>query len=162
MSDDANVSNSPTSTNPDIPVRLLEVTATGKKIQVVALGFVSGGVESLVDESTGMPVNIVGGSISASLASSSTATRSVVSVDSTAGGKQIWAANASRKGGIIKVDPGGSESVYIAFATSASNTDIPHAPGDVLRVADGAMKWTGAVWAFCTAGPVNVYAVEFT
>lgn len=107
----------------------------------------------------GNPLNIAG-SISASLASAATATEGIVSVDSTAGGTAILAANASRKGGEVRVSISATQAVRIARGATADATARLYAPGDILSLADGAVKYTGAITAFVPAGSADVEYTE--
>lgn len=138
--------------------RVAAKTTAQEQIQFVQLDIGDGdGTLSPVTALNPLPIS---GSFSASLASSSTASEGVVSVDNTVGGTQILAANANRKDAEVRVSINASQGVYIARDTSASATSRFYGPGDRIPLASGAAIYKGAVFAFVASGTANVEYTE--
>lgn len=160
MADNRTVTNTKTSfennSNPDIVVAADEIASAVYQRFKLTLG-ADGVNDGDISAANPMPIS---GSISASLASAATASEGIVSVDSTAGGTAILASNASRKGGEVRVSINASQSVRIARGATADATARLYAPGDVLSLADGACKYTGAVTAFVASGTADVEYTE--
>lgn len=145
-----NVANSPTNAYPVYTFRL----ANGGLIQGIVISDTDGTAYSALNP---LPVS---GTFSASLASASTSSEGRVTAVSTAGGVEVLAANGSRKGGRIRVSINSPESVNIAFNTSASANSPLYGPGDIIPLADGAVKYVGAIWCFSAGGAGIVEYIE--
>lgn len=107
----------------------------------------------------GNPVNVAG-SFSASVATAPAAAEGVVTVDSTAGGTEVLAANGSRKDGQIRVSLNATAGVYIARGATADATSRYYAPGDTISLASGAAIYTGPITAFVPSGSQPVEYTE--
>lgn len=114
MADDVLVSNTPTSSNTDIPVRTTE-TAGGKQIQHMRLDLGVGSAESVVSGT--VPVS---GTVTAGVATSATAT--LTNVASSVVSQQLIASNTSRRGLTIYNDS--TQSLYVKFGTTASSSSF--------------------------------------
>jgi len=143
-----NVANSPTNS---YPVGVFK-QANGTELQAV-VSVDSTGVE--YNALNPMPIS---GSFSASLASASTSSEGRVTAgDSTT---LVLAANGSRKGGKVRVSPNSPVSVNVSFSGAASASSPLYAPGENILLADGAVKYTGAVYCYSAAGTGIVEYVE--
>ena len=145
-----NVANSPTNS---YPVGVFK-QANGTELQAVVLVDSSG---NEYDASNPLPIS---GSFSVSLATAATASEDVVTVDNTAGGTLILAANGSRKDGNVRVSINSSQGVYIARAATADANSRFFGPGDIIPLASGACIYTGAITAFVAAGTATVEYTE--
>lgn len=97
---------------------------------------------------------------SLAVVAAATASETIVPVTNTAGGTQILAANSSRKGGEVRVSINASKGVFIERGTSASAASRFYAPGDIISLANGVVRYTGAIFAFVTSGTENVEVTE--
>jgi len=146
VSQNQNVANSPTNS---YPVGIFK-QANGTELQAV-VSVSSTGVE--YDSLNPLPVS---GTFSASLASASTSTEGRVTAGASA--TVVLAANGARKGGRVMVSINSPEAVNISFGEAASASSPLYGPGSVISLADGAVKYIGAVSCF-SAGASGV--VEF-
>lgn len=118
----------------------------GSTTQVVVLARLDGGAIVPYTDADPLPIS---GSISSSLASATTSTGTIAAV--TDSSSEALASNSSRKGGWVKNI--GNTNVFVGLGYTAA-TDKPNklAPGEVLQLATGAVKFTGAVNAICSTG----------
>ncbi len=143
-----NVANSPTNS---YPVGVFK-QANGTELQAVV------GVDSSGNEYNALNPLPVAGTFSASLASASTSSEGRVTAAATT--TQVLAANASRKGGRIRVSINSPESTNLSFGTNATTNSPLYGPGDIIPLADGAVKYIGAVHCFSAGGTGVVEWVE--
>lgn len=83
-----------------------------------------------------------------------------VTVDSTVTGTTIIAANATRKGGELRIFINATQGVYISFGGSASATSRFYAPGDIISLLIGGCLYTGAIKGFVPSGSEIVEVTE--
>lgn len=148
-----NVANSPTNSYPVGIFKVDSGQGTGAELQAIVL------VDSEGEEYDALNPLPIAGSFSASLATAATASEDVVTVDNTAGGTAILAANGSRKDGSVRVSIKSTQGVYIARAATADADSRYFGPGDIIPLASGACIYTGPITAFVPTGSA---LVEFT
>lgn len=143
-----NVANSPTNAYPVYTFRL----ANGGRIQGMVV------TDSDGNEYNALNPLPVAGTFSASLASASTSSEGRVTA--AASNTEVLAANGSRKGGRVRVSINSPEAVNISFSDTADANSPLYGPGDVIPLADGAVKYVGAVHCYSAGGAGIVEYVE--
>jgi hypothetical protein len=143
-----NVANSPTNAYPVFTFRL----ANGGLIQGIVLSDSEGNEYG--------PLNPfpIGGTFSASLASASSSSERRVTA--AAASTEVLPANGSRKGGRVRVAINSSESVNISLSGAADANSPLYGPGDIIPLADGAVKYVGAVYCYSAGGAGIVEYIE--
>lgn len=110
MADNVTVSNSPTSSHTDIPVRTTE-TASGKHLQHVRLDLGTGSDEAQAEGSVLTSVRTVNSASTTSVAASATSV-------------QILHSHSGRRGAILV--NGSDKAVYVKFGNTASTTSYTY------------------------------------
>lgn len=153
MADNQTISNNYASTEPNFKATSKQLTDTSQ-LQIVALGVYGDGVAVLVDAINPLPVS---GTFSASLASASSSNEGRVTAAALS--TKVLDPTA-RKGGRILIGINSPESVNISFSGSASASSPLYGPGSIIPLADGAVKYVGAVYCFSAGGTGVVEYVE--
>lgn len=143
-----NVANSPTNSYPVFTFKMSD----GGLVQGVTLTDSDG---NEYDALNPLPIS---GSFSASLASASSSSEGRVTA--AASSTAVLAANGSRKGGRVRVAINSPEAVNVSLSAAADANSPLYGPGDVIPLADGAVKYVGAVYCYSAGGAGIVEYVE--